>query len=180
MLAYNVGMVRLEQILDSWRAVREETAVAVEEFPADDFDFRPTPEVDSFRTIARHVLNAGEGLTGGLLSGEDRFNSPDIGKKLKSYFPALPQDCSPAELAAALRASVQERTAQLAAQPPEFYRQMITRMDGEQLTRLEFLQWIKEHELAHRQQLFMYLRLKGLTPATTRKRLERMARQAAK
>lgn len=50
-------------------------------------------------------------------------------------------------------------------------------MDGVRLTRLEFLQWIKEHELTHRQQLFMYLRLKGLTPSTTRKRL---ARQAAK
>jgi len=33
------------------------------------------------------------------------------------------------------------------------------------------LQGIKEHELSHRSQLFVYLRLKGLTPPTTRRRL---------
>jgi uncharacterized damage-inducible protein DinB len=54
---------------------------------------------------------------------------------------------------------------------------MVTRVDGVRVTRLEFVQWIKEHELTHRQQLFMYLRLKGITPATTRRRL---ARQAAR
>ena len=43
--------------------------VVVEEFPADEFDLRLTPEVDTFRAIARHTLNAGDGLTGLLLSG---------------------------------------------------------------------------------------------------------------
>jgi hypothetical protein len=32
---------------------------------------------------------------------------------------------------------------------------------------------VKEHELTHRQQLFLCLRLKGLTPPTTRRRLAR-------
>jgi uncharacterized damage-inducible protein DinB len=39
------------------------------------------------------------------------------------------------------------------------------------------LQFVKEHELTHRAQLFMYLRLKGIVPATTRRR---MAMQAKK
>jgi uncharacterized damage-inducible protein DinB len=173
-------MVRLEHILDTWRAIREETAVAVEEFPAAEFDFRPTPEVDSFRTIARHVLNAGDALTGLLLSGEAHFNLPGAFDNRKAFFRPIADDCTPAELAAALRESIEDRVAQLNAKPSEFYEETITRMDGLRLTRLEFLQWIKEHELTHRQQLFMYLRLKGLTPVTTRKRMERLARQAAK
>jgi uncharacterized damage-inducible protein DinB len=37
------------------------------------------------------------------------------------------------------------------------------------------VQTIKEHELTHRQQLFTYLRLKGLVPATTRRRLAKQA-----
>ncbi|MGH9719832.1 MAG: DinB family protein [Bryobacteraceae bacterium] len=43
------------------------------------------------------------------------------------------------------------------------------------MTRLEMLQFVKEHELTHRQQLFMYLRLKGIIPVTTRRRLEKQA-----
>jgi len=54
---------------------------------------------------------------------------------------------------------------------------MTRHFDLAQLTRMEMIQFLKEHELTHRQQLFMYLRLKGMVPATTRRRL---ARQAAK
>ena len=173
-------MVRLEHILETWRAIREETAIAVEEFPADEFDFRPTPEVDTFRAIARHTLNAGDGLTGLLLSGVSDLTSRETFGEVKRHFRPLAEHCSPEELAAELRASVEELTAQLQAKPPAFYEEIMIRMDGLRLTRLEFLQWIKEHELTHRQQLFMYVRLKGLTPVTTRKRMERLARQAAK
>jgi len=59
----------------------------------------------------------------------------------------------------------------LAAKPAEFFAGEITRFDGQRVTRLEMLQGIKEHELTHRQQLFMYLRLKGIVPPTTRRRL---------
>jgi uncharacterized damage-inducible protein DinB len=44
-------------------------------------------------------------------------------------------------------------------------------MDGQQVTRLEMIQTAKEHELTHRAQLFLYLRLKGIVPVTTRRRL---------
>ena len=74
-----------------------------------------------------------------------------------------------------MRDSLEERTAQLAAQPAEFFSHIITRMDGQKVTRLEMVQTIKEHELTHRQQLFLYLRLKGLVPATTRRRLAKQA-----
>ena len=43
--------------------------------------------------------------------------------------------------------------------------------NGVTLTRLEMLQSLKEHELTHRAQLFLYLRMKGIVPATTRRRL---------
>jgi uncharacterized damage-inducible protein DinB len=66
-------------------------------------------------------------------------------------------------------------TAQLAAQPAEFFSRIVTRMDGQKVTRLEMVETIKEHELTHRAQLFLYLRLKGLVPATTRRRLAKQA-----
>jgi uncharacterized damage-inducible protein DinB len=52
---------------------------------------------------------------------------------------------------------------------------MMKRVDGAMVTRLEMLLWVAEHELTHRQQLFTYLRMKGIVPATTRRRLARLA-----
>jgi uncharacterized damage-inducible protein DinB len=168
-------MVRVEHVLDSWRTIRQDTVAAVEDFPAEEFDFRPVPEVAAFGEIARHILNAGHALTGLMLAGEVNFAAPDFRERMSRQTVPLPPGAGQAELAAALRESISERTGELAAQPAEFFDQTITRMDGQQLTRLEMLQTVKEHELAHRAQLFLYLRMRGVVPSTTRRRLAKGA-----
>ena len=168
-------MVRLQHILDSWKTVRQDSAAAVEEFPADDLDYRPTADVGTFREIARHILYAGEALTGLLMAGEEVFGGPYFRDKLKPHVRELPADAGAPEIAAALRDWLARRTEELAAKSPEFYAQMVTRF-GDQVTRLEMLQFVKEHELTHRQQLFMYLRMKGMVPATTRRRMAQAAK----
>lgn len=170
-------MIRVEQVLDSWRTIRQDTALAVEDFPAGELEYRPTPELSTFREIARHVLDASDGLTGLLLAGDEDLTSGNFRERMKPHLRALAADAGATELANALRESVAQRIAELAAQPAEFFAKIITRFDGQRVTRLEMVQTIKEHELTHRSQLFMYLRLKGIVPATTRRRL---AKQAAK
>jgi uncharacterized damage-inducible protein DinB len=167
----------VESVLDNWKVVRQDTASAVEEFPAADFDFRPVPELQSFREIARHILDASDGLMGVLVAGEKDFSNPEFRPRMRAHMRNLPADAGGASLAEGLRQSMEEIGAKLAAQPAEFFAGMVKRMDGQEVTRLEMVQFVKEHELTHRQQLFVYLRLKGLTPATTRRRL---ARQVAK
>lgn len=163
-------MVRLEAVLDSWKSVRADAAQAVEDFPPGELDFRPVDGLMSFRQIAAHILQAGQALTGLMLDGVERLDVPEFRDMLKKYLVDLPDDAGAELLAAALRRSLEQRHAQLAAQPPEFYAAMMTRMDGQRVTRLEMLQFVKEHELTHRAQLFLYLRLKGLVPPTTRRR----------
>lgn len=170
-------MIRVEHVLDSWKNIRRDTIAAVEEFPANEFDYRPCPDVLAFGEIAIHILNAGDGLTGLLLAGFEDFSSPDRGPRMKEHLRALPPGPCAADLASALRVSIEDRTAALAGQPAAFWEHIITRVDGQKVTRLEMLQFVKEHELTHRAQLFMDLRLKGIVPATTRRRL---ARQAAR
>ena len=172
-------MVRLDAVLDSWKAVRADTAAAVEEFPADEFGYKPAPDLMTFGQIARHILVAGHGLTGLMLEGEELLGGPQFREKM-ARFAVLPENAAAADLARELRASITQRAAELAARPPEFYAGIITRADGARVTRLEMLQFVKEHELTHRAQLFVYLRLKGLVPATTRRRLEKAAREAAR
>jgi len=166
-------MVRVEHVLDTWKAVRQETVNAVDDFPAGEFDYRPVADVMTFGELARHILDAGDGLTGLLLAGDDNFATPDFREKMSRHFRAV--EASPEGLAAALRESIEQRTAALAAQPPEFFAHVITRFDGMKVTRLEMLQMVKEHELIHRATMFVYLRMKGIIPATTRRRLAKQA-----
>ncbi len=166
-------MIRLEAVLDSWRSIRADTAQAVLDMPAGELDFKPVPEMSSFREIAQHVLNASYALTGLLLEGVDDFTAPDFRSRMASRFPPPAGNAGAEELAAALRSRLDERLAELAAQPPEFFSRMMTRFDGARLTNLEMVEAIKDHELTHRSQMFVYLRLKGVVPATTRRRMAR-------
>jgi uncharacterized damage-inducible protein DinB len=152
-----------------------DAATAVEDFPQTDLDFRPAPETMTFREAARHILDAGDGLTGLLLAGEDNFATPEFRTRLMAHVRPLPQDAGGADLAAAMRESVEQRTAAFGEQPAEYFAGIITRFDGQKVTRLEMLQTIKEHELTHRAHLFLCLRMKGIVPATTRRRLAAQA-----
>jgi len=164
-------MVRLDSILSSWKAVREDAAQAVEDFAPHKLDFKPCDDLMTFRATARHILDAGHGLTGMLLAGEENLSTPEFREKIGKHVAELPKTEDAGALARELRADVERRVAELAAKPAEFYAGEIIRMDGQKVTRLEMLQLIKEHELTHRQQLFMYLRLNGVVPPTTRRRL---------
>jgi uncharacterized damage-inducible protein DinB len=168
-------MIRVEHVIDSWKAVRQDTAAAVEDFPEAEFDFRPAPDVMTFREAARHVLDASDGLTGLLLAGEDNFATPGFRDRMKYHMRALPADAGGGALASALRESVEQRATAFAAQPAEFFAQMVTRFDGQRVTRLEMLDMIKEHEMTHRAHMFLCLRMKGIVPATTRRRLAQQA-----
>ena len=159
-------MMSVNTLLDSWKSVRQDTAQAVEDMPEADLDFRPVPEVMTFREIARHILGSSYAISGLLLDGLEKMDRQEIVKR----FPRIPENAGAAVLASELRARFEERLAALAVQPPEFYAGVVTRFDGQQVTRLEMIQFIKEHELTHRAQLFLYLRLKGIVPVTTRRR----------
>jgi uncharacterized damage-inducible protein DinB len=163
-------MVRLHSVLKSWKTVREDTAQAVEDFAAHKLDYKPCAELMSFGETARHILEAGHGLTGMLLDGADNLATPQFREAIGKHVAQLPKTEDAGALARELRSDIERRSAELAAKPAEFYAGEITRMDGERVTRLEMLQLIKEHELTHRQQLFMYLRLNGVVPPTTRRR----------
>ena len=148
-------------------AIREDSAATVEEVPQEAFDTRPIPDVMTFRELAQHILNSSEAVTGMLLDGREDFTTPDTRPKMREYFPAAPAD---GELARALRSVFAARLEQLKTQTPEWFAQIVTRFDGQKLTRLEFIQMMKEHELTHRSQMFIVARMQGVVPVTTRRR----------
>jgi uncharacterized damage-inducible protein DinB len=170
-------MVRTEFILDSWKSVRQDTIAAVEDFPSGELDYRPVPDVMTFGQTAFHILAAGEFLSRLLLEGFDDFSGPAFRERRKEAIRPMPDNTTREWLATELRQSIDRIAADLAKQTPEFYAATIIRMDGVPVTRAEMVQSIKEHEMTHRAQLFFCLRMKGIVPATTRRR---QAQQAAR
>jgi len=164
-------MIRLDTILNSWKTVREDTAQAVEDFSAQALDYKPSADLMSFGEIAQHILQAGHALTGLMLDGVENMATPEFRQMMGKYVAELPKTDGPGALASELRSRFESDAAKLAAKPADFFAAEITRFDGQRVTRLEMLQMIKEHELTHRQQLFTYLRLNGIVPPTTRRRL---------
>ncbi|MCU1272626.1 MAG: DinB family protein [Bryobacterales bacterium] len=169
-------MVRPESVMDSWKTVREDTAQGVEDFPAAEPDFRPAGDVMTFREIARHILESSHAIMGLLLDGIENLATPQFREMLQKYLGELPATQDAASLAMTLRENLEMRTGQLALRNPAFFAHVITRFDGQRVTRLEMVQFTKEHELTHRAQLFLYLRLKGIVPATTRRRMAKQQR----
>jgi uncharacterized damage-inducible protein DinB len=163
-------MVRLNLVLSSWKSIREDTALAVEDFSGEALDYKPVADLMTFGEIARHILEAGHAIPSLLLDGVDNMATPEFRGMMGKYIAQLPETGDAAALARELRRQLETDTARLASQSPEFYSGEITRFDGQRVTRLEMLQMMKEHELTHRSQLFMYLRLKGMVPPTTRRR----------
>lgn len=164
-------MVRTQFVLDSWKTIRKDVVAAVREYPAESINETSIEGVDSFNTLARHILDAGNAFPGILMTGIDNLQTPEFREKMKPHMYNLAPDATPAQLAEALEQSIETRVAELEKQPAEFFDQEITRFDGMRLTRLEMLQFVKEHELTHRSQLFMLMRLKGMVPPTTKRRL---------
>ncbi len=163
-------MISRDSVLNSWKTIREDTAQAVEDFSAQSLDYKPAADLMSFGDIAQHILQAGHALPAMLLDGVDNMATPEFRQTIGKYVAELPKTEGAGALARELRSRLESDAAPLAAKPAEFYAGQIIRFDGQRVTRLEMLQGIKEHELTHRQQLFMYLRLKGIVPATTRRR----------
>ena len=71
-------MVRKETVIDSWKSVREDTAQAVEDFPASEMDFKATPDLMTFGQLGRHILDAGHALSGMMLAGIDNLQTPQF------------------------------------------------------------------------------------------------------
>ena len=163
-------MVRLDSVLNSWKTVRADAAQAVEDLPPNELDFKPLADVMSFREVATHILQAGYGLTGLLLDGVENMAVPEFRQMIGKHVAELPATKDSASLATELRTSLDKRAGELSAKPAEFWSQEIVRFDGQKSTRLEMLQMIKEHELTHRAQLFLFLRMKNIVPPTTRRR----------
>ena len=159
----------LEETLEGWRSVREGLIEEVENIPAERFDFRPTQEVRSVAELVQHILEVALMMTGELTRPETDFHRAPWPELLDMHASQVKDVTGKAELIDLLRSSLDDSERRFRDAGELAMLQLITRFDGQQGTRLEWLHHGIAQEMYHRGQLTLYARLLGIEPALTRR-----------
>ena len=163
----------------SFRTVRKNTIQIAHDIPEDQWDYRPTPELRSVRELFSHIaaltylpmrMHFVDRRT---FMGMAEFQAYAAEAAAYAASLATRHDVITAlktagdEFAAALESMTDAQLAERVSFPPP--------MEPSSKSRFELLLGTKEHEMHHRAQLMLILRLLGGVPHLTRERQARMA-----
>jgi uncharacterized damage-inducible protein DinB len=157
----------LDETLEAWRGVRDGVIEEVRNLSAGEFDFRPTPKSRSVTQLVQHILEVAMMMTGELTRSDTNLHRAPWPKLLALYAKPAYRATSKASLVRLLGTQVRhaERAFRNAGSLALY--QFIMRFDGNQGTKLAWLNHGIAHEEYHRGQLALYARLLGRVPALT-------------
>ena len=159
-------MDALGRFLNGWEKLRQITLACAQDFPEEHYESAPFDGMWSFRKQVGHILNVEDVLIDGLEAGQ--FDPAKF--TVDNY-----RDKTKAQLVSALQENLLHHKKLMAAHGPSFWDEPRKSFDGSDKSVGELLLMAKEHEIGHCNQLYLYLRSKGVLPPTTRKRLEAKA-----
>ena len=159
----------LEETLESWLDVRHGLIEEFQNIPAEQFDFRPTPEVRSVAEQAQHILEVAMMMTGELTREDTNFRRAPWPELLAMYAQPAYQAKTKDEFLALLASTLNDAIEKFREVGELHMLQLITRFDGKPGTRLAWLQHGIAQEMYHRGQITLYERLLGIEPVLTRK-----------
>jgi len=159
----------LDELLESWRDVRAGIVEEVENFPANRFDFRPTPEVRTVREQVQHILEVAMMMTGEFTRPDTNLRRAPWPKLLATYAKPAYRATTKKQLVSLLKSQIREAEERFRARGELALYQFHTRFDGKQGTKLAWVQHGIAQEWYHRGQLALYARLLGLVPALTQR-----------
>ena len=171
------------ELARAFRTVRDNTMQIVNELPEDKLDFAPADGARTVRQLLSHIA-FGDEFANAVHKGR-------LGSVLELDFPTMVAQAAAEEAKprdkAALVALLTERgkafESWLSSLGDDFLAEPVGMPPGAEpatKTRIEMIMGVKEHEMHHRGQLMLVLRLLGQVPPLTRQRQAQMAAEAAK
>jgi len=161
----------LEEALESWEDARNGLVEEAENFAANQYDLRPSPDVRSVAELIVHIMEVSMMMTGELTREDTNLQRYAWPKMLSHYAGDVQKMRTKRELVAALRRTFRDGQKEFRRAGEIHMLQQILRFDGRKGTRLAWFHHGIAHEMYHRGQLATYARLAGLKPALT-KRIE--------
>jgi uncharacterized damage-inducible protein DinB len=159
----------LEESLGAWRHAREGIVEEVRNIPADQFDFRPTPDVKSVLELVQHILEVSLMMSGELTRTDTNFRRAPWPELLAMYAKPAYEATTKQELLELLEGQMAEAEDAFRACGELEMREFIDNFDGSRGTKMQWLHHGIAQEMYHRGQLTLYARLLGLEPALTQR-----------
>ena len=158
----------LDGLIGSWKEVRSGLIDEVESIPADKFSFQATPDTRSVAALLQHVIEAQKMLMGEVCRPDTNLLRQSFAEQIKVYAPEVSGVTDKEGLLALLRSSMDETEAKMLGAGDELANEM-KRFDGKSMTKYAFVSFAIAHEMYHRGQLTVYLRLLGIEPVLTKR-----------
>ena len=159
----------LDEVLEAWHDVREGVIEELENIPAGQMDFRPTPEVRSVREQVQHILEVAMMATGEFTRPDTNLLRAPWPKLLAIYAKPAWKAKTKAQLLSLLRSQMKDAEQKFRAQGELALLQFHSRFDGKQGSKIAWVYHAQANEWYHRGQLAMYARMMGLVPALTQR-----------
>ena len=163
------GASFLDETLGAWRDVRSGLIAELETVPAGQMGFQPTPDVRSVRELVQHILEVACMTAGELGRPDTDFKRAPWPELLVMYADHVARAKTRTALVALLTDQLTDAERSLRRLGALGFQQFITNFDGSQWTKMQWLHHAIAHEMYHRGQLTLYIRLLGRVPALTRR-----------
>jgi uncharacterized damage-inducible protein DinB len=163
-----MSLYGIRQLVDSMRAVRQNTILMAGDIPEADYGFRATPQT---RSVAETLVHIAWLWTADRLMHEERriesLEGFDFPALLATSADAESVVRSKVEIVELLRVEGERAAAWVGGLSDAFVTERIGLPGGGSVSRFEMLIGTKEHELQHRAQLTVIDRMLGIVPRFT-------------
>jgi uncharacterized damage-inducible protein DinB len=157
----------LDHIINRWAEVRAGFIDELAHIPADQFDFRATPDVRSVTEIVRHVVEAQKVMAGEVCREDTNFKRMPILDLIKSYASDVEAVEGKDALIDLMKESMKTAETTIRGFGEEALQATMERLDGKTMPKTDFLHFLISHEMYHRGQITVYQRLLGMEPVIT-------------
>jgi uncharacterized damage-inducible protein DinB len=158
--------MKLDELIDQWKDVRNGLIEEASLIPEDKFNFKASEESRSISELLQHIVQTQKVLVGEICRADTNFSRgfPALIAEHADGVTAMNDKEGLIEL---LRDSIEAAETKMRGFGGEALQVMTTRFDGKPISKISFLDFSMSHEMYHRGQLTVYERLLGIEPALT-------------
>jgi uncharacterized damage-inducible protein DinB len=157
----------LEEALEAWAYTRSSVIREIQNLSEKDMTFRPASESRTAAEISLHIVESSLMMAGELSRPDGNFQRKSYPQFIREYARDVRPVTKKSEVVKLLKHSHAQGERKIRAAGELHMLQWIKRFDGEQSSRLAWMNHGISHEEYHRGQLALVARLVGRVPALT-------------
>ena len=158
----------VDPIIGGWREVRAGLIDEVSQIPADQFSFRAAEGMRSVAELLQHLVESQKFLVGEACRPDTNLLRKSFAENIKDYASDVRNANDKEAIIQMLQTAMDDCEKCLREHAHEMKNTM-KRFDGKEMTKLGFMSFAIAHEMYHRGQLTVYVRLLGIEPMLTQK-----------